>query len=337
MHGRLLGRLILLLGSTPQIACSPTTARTPSAAPPALSHDGINSAEKNLTQHLLASIPPDFNIEHELYLPFEYPLEACFTNFVAVLGDVALGDFAGTMATTYYRTARFAQPLIKLNSPNNRNIARRYVVWGTFLTAYYMHQHDACHMGFFTMRWKDEEVAGIGITSPKERAASSQNAAIRIPPPPQPFSNNNNNNNNNNADVQISLAFFGDAQELGPGAVYMTIIASLMEAAPQSSRDKLHETIINYLPSEPATFIVTPTAAARADTGPSFTNAMLVDLLARAADYYAEKGVYRQLALNASIGGVVVAQAAFARRGNLGALGWFEGIEVREEEGVSVA
>ncbi|KAI4192852.1 MAG: hypothetical protein LQ346_004118 [Caloplaca aetnensis] len=319
MHSRLLGRLILLLGSVHKIGCSPTTVRTPAAVPHALAH-GSNPAA-NLT-HLLASIPPDFNIEHELYLPFSYPLEACFTNLVAVLGDVALGDFAGNMANTYYRTARFAQPVIKINSPSTRNIPRRYVVWGTFLTAFYLHKHNACHMGFFVLQWKDQEVAGIGITS--SRPAAGQNDAVRMPPPAS---------NNDNENVKIDIAFFGGPKELGAGAVYMTIIASMMEAAPQASSDRIHETVINYLPNEPATFIVTPTAAARADTGPSFTNAMLIDLLARAADFYAEKGIYRQLGLNASIGGVVVAQAAFARRENLGALGWFNGTEVREQAG----
>ncbi|KAL8757240.1 MAG: hypothetical protein Q9184_004268, partial [Pyrenodesmia sp. 2 TL-2023] len=240
MDGRLPTLLVLLLGLTHNIACGPAIVRNQ-----ATSKSSVHASNLANLANSVVSIPQDFHIESELVLPFQYPLEACFTNIIAALDDVALGDFTGNMPNRNYRTTRFVQPIIKIHS-NSKYIKRQFVVWGSFLTAFYIHSHNVCHMGFFTLNWKGNEVAGIGITSPRD---AGQDPAVEASP--------------SNDKVKINFAFFGRAQELGMGSVFMTIISSLMEAAPQATDDRIHETLINYLNNEPATFIVTPTKAAR--------------------------------------------------------------------------
>lgn len=310
MNERLLAPVVLLLGLAHSIGCGPAIVRN-QATSKSLLHA---SRLANLTNSV-ASIPHDFHCEPELALPFQYPLEACFTNIIAVLNDVALGDFTGNMPNRNYRTTRFDQPLIKIHSPGSKDIRRQFVVWGSFLTAFYIHSHKVCHMGFFTLYWKRNEVAGIGITS--SRDAGGQDPAVETPP--------------SNDGFKVNFAFFGGAQELGKGAVFMTIISSLMEVAPQATDDRIHETLINFLKNEPAAFIVTPTKAARDVRGPYFTNRMLIAALAQAANFYARNNNYIQAALNVSIDGVMVAQGAIVRRENLRSLGFLNVTEVQEQ------
>ncbi|KAL8916559.1 MAG: hypothetical protein Q9208_008430 [Pyrenodesmia sp. 3 TL-2023] len=309
MNGRVRGLLVLLFGFSHDIACGPAIVRSQTAS------DSLVNASNlaNLTNRV-ASIPPEFHIDPELALPFEYPLEACFTNIIAALKDVAVGDFTGDMPNTNYRTTRFFQPLIKINSPGSKDIKRQFVVWGAFLTAFYLHTHKVCHMGFFSLHWKGPEVAGIGITSPR---GAGQNGAVVMPP--------------SNDDIHVDFAFFGDARELGKGAVFMIIISALMEAAPQAADDNIYETLINFLTNEPAALIMTPSKAAREVTGPHFTNTLLIGVLARVADYYAASNIYRQLELNVSVNGVMVAQGAVVRRDNFRSLGFLNATEVQEQ------
>ncbi|KAL8845834.1 MAG: hypothetical protein Q9221_009031 [Calogaya cf. arnoldii] len=230
----------------------------------------------------------------------------------AALGLIALEDFTSKMPNSNYRTTLFKQPLIKVTSPDLQDIPRQFVVWGLFLSAFYVHRAEVCHMGFFSLQWKGKRVAGVGITSPtnKDTVEASQS----------------------NDAVQVHLAFFGGPQEFGKGTVFMTIMESLMETAPQGIDDIIYKTLINYLNNEPVAVIVTPTKEARDPKGPFFTNRMLVDMLVKATDFYAGNNVYRQLEVNVTVDGVLVAQGAFAHRKNLGSLGFLDITEVQKQE-----
>ncbi|KAL8951245.1 MAG: hypothetical protein Q9222_002773 [Ikaeria aurantiellina] len=250
---------------------------------------------------LLTSIPSDFNIKPHNPLAISFAPEACFTNIVAGLGDVAIGEFTRRMAVINYRTTRFPQPLIKIGSPDSVYVARNYVVWGLFLSAFYLYSHNAFHLMSFGLEWKGVEVGAIFIGS--QRSAGTSDTAVKPAP--------------GNADLKVDFAFFGGAQELGKSAVFMVMIASIMEAAPQAAGDAIHETVINILNDNPVAFIATPTRAARGSRGPFFTNLLLIDSLARSAEFFVASGSYRQMEMNISIDGVQVAQAAFVQRRNL--------------------
>ncbi|KAL9013396.1 MAG: hypothetical protein Q9173_001903, partial [Seirophora scorigena] len=263
------------------------------------------------------SIPPQFHIEPDLELPIKFPPEACFTNIIAALGSIALGDITGKTHITNYRTTRFPQPLIKLTSPAQKDVTRQYIVWGLFLTAFYLHSHNAFNVGFFSLQWNGEEVAAIGIGgTPKLAGANGVLGAI-----PE------------NDNIKVDFAFFGGTAEHGKGAVFMTIIASLLEAAPQAADDRIYQTVINYLNNEPAAFIANPTEASRGARGPYFSNRVLIDALARTADFYTASNTYRQLEMKIFVDDVMVAQGAFVRRTSLESLGFSNATE----QGQSVA
>ncbi|KAI4228563.1 MAG: hypothetical protein L6R36_001516 [Xanthoria steineri] len=251
-------------------------------------------------------------MDHELELPIRFPPEACFLNIVAALADVALHDFTGKVHITSYRTTRFPEPFIRMNSPGLNDVDTKFMVWGLFLMAFYIHTHNAFQMGFFSLQWKGAEVAGLGIAGTPRLADTAAVTPLR------------------NAGVKVEFAFYGGPLVLGKGSVFMTIIMSLQEVAPQAATDPIYETIINYLPNEPTVFIVTPTRRARRSRGPYFTNAVLIDALARTAEFFSASQIYRQLELNISVGGVKVAQAAFVQRRNLKSLNLLNATDLQE-------
>ncbi|KAL8960962.1 MAG: hypothetical protein Q9193_002415 [Seirophora villosa] len=277
----------------------------------------VHAADLAKPTRPFAAIPPQFQIKPHRGLPIKFPPEACFTNMIATLASIAVGDFTGKMHMNSYRSRRFPQPLIKLTSPAQKDVTRQYIVWGFFLTAFYLQSHNAFNVGLFSLQWNGEEVAAIGIGGTPKLAGPL--GVLGTTPP--------------NKNIKVDYAFFGGTAELDKGAVFMTIIASLLEVAPQGANDKIHETIINYLNNEPAAFIVTPTEASRGARGPSFSNAVLIDVLVQTADHYAASNTYRQLELKIFVDDVMVAQGAFVRRTSLGSLGFSNATE----QGQSVA
>lgn len=251
----------------------------------------------------VASIPSDFSIEPRSHLPMGFSQEACFINLIATLRAAALGDFTKKMPTAAFRTARYPQPVIQIGSPDLRDVPRSYVAWGLFLIAFYINSHNAFHFSYFSLRWKGEEVGGIGVGG-RTFAGDIVTTSLAAP---------------SNLNILIDFEFFG-SQDLGKGAVFMTIISALMEAAPPAIDTPLQGPWIHYLANEPCYFVVTPSAAARATSSLSFENQDLIDLLLKAAEYYVRNNAYRQLSMNISFDGVLVAQAAFIYRPTLGAL-----------------
>ncbi|KAL8847518.1 MAG: hypothetical protein Q9221_007446 [Calogaya cf. arnoldii] len=309
MYMRLPPLLVVLIGLAHQIACSPVFIGSQTPPKPSLAASRV----VNLTG-LVGSIPSDFRVIPDLKLPILFPAEACFTNIIAALQDVALGEFTSKMQIHSYRTIHFPYPLIKMNSPGLVAVKRQYMGWGLFLVAFYLHSNNVCNMGFFSLEWKGEEVAGIGIAGTRPGDGS---IVLRSP--------------SSNMDVKVEFAFYGPPVENGKGSVFITIISSMLEAAPQAIEARIYQTVINYLRNEPIAFIVTPTQVARSDQGPYFTNEVLLEILARSAEYYAISRIYRQLELNISVEGVMVAQGAFALRKSLGSLSFFNATEAQDQ------
>ncbi|KAL8865073.1 MAG: hypothetical protein Q9174_007084 [Haloplaca sp. 1 TL-2023] len=223
------------------------------------------------------------------------------------------------MAPSSYRTTRFPWPLIRMNLPGLVHLERRFMVWGLFLVAYYLHRNDAFNAGFFSLQWKGQEVGGLAIAG----NARAPGQRLTVEPSPAPVSN---------LEFKVDFAFFGGPLDLGKGSVYITIITSILEAAPQEAKSAIYQTIINYLNDETTIFVVTPTAVARGMTGPHFTNEVLIDILARTAEFYTENDVYRQVELNVSVSGIMVAQGAFVQKGNLASLPFLNLTEMRSQE-----
>ncbi|KAL8855380.1 MAG: hypothetical protein Q9178_007977 [Gyalolechia marmorata] len=275
------------------VSCAPSDTNLSRAQP-----RSTNPA--NLT-HLLTSIPSDFNIERHFELPNPYLPEACFVNIIAALRDAASGDFAGRMPIANYRTTRFLQPLIKIDSPNHADIQRKYLVWGLFLTAYHLRVHHEFHLSFFSLRWKGEEVGIVGVGGLRFAGGVTNSLHTKTP--------------SSNNDFQISRAYFG-TKVIRKGSVFMTIASALMEAAPSPLHTRIQSTWINFMQNEQCAFVITPSEVARTAAGPFFRNEDLIDVLTKATDYFAQDNVYRQMEMNVSVAGVVIAQAVFLHRSN---------------------
>ncbi|KAL9011460.1 MAG: hypothetical protein Q9173_003696 [Seirophora scorigena] len=255
----------------------------------------------------VTTIPRDFHIERLFHAPIPYLPEACLFNIIAGLRATVSGDFNTNTPVTGFRTTRFVQPIIQTSSSAVTEIPRKYVIWGLFLTGYYLHRFNAYQLSFFSLWVNEHEVGGIGVGG---RGPSSRLTAPSPAAAPAPSSNT----------LEIDYAYFGE-QRLGKGAVYMTIISALMEVAPPPAESSITETWINFLQGENCVFVVVPSPAGRTATTP-FTHFHLAELLARAADYYEQSGRFGQLEMNVSVDGLKIAQAAFSRKEGLGVLNY---------------
>ena len=315
MYRGLTNVLLVLLASTRYCSCNPANPRDGIAIKPLV----YSSSLANLTS-LVGAIPPEFQAVPDLEVPVRFPAEACFVNLVAAMGAIALDDFTGKMGLTSYRTTRFPQPVIRMNSPGLVDVERRFMVWGLFLVAYYVNRYNACNVGFFSLQWKGKEIAGIGIAGTPRTAG--QRFAMEGP--------------SSNEEIKVDFAFLGPPLDLGKGSVFMTILASVLEAAPQDRNTNIYQTVINYVNDEPTIFIVTPTAVARSARGPYFTNELLIDTMARTAEFYAATNTYRQLGLNISVDGIMVAQGVLGARRNVASLPFLNSTEIQAQQ-LSVA
>ena len=287
-----------------RISCSPAV---PSDVIPLTSVTSMVGLA-NITSPL-AVVPRDFNIELQFELSTSFPPEACFFNIIAALREAALGFFAGKMPVANFRTSRYPQPEIKIFSADMADIPRSFVVWGLFLVAFTLNVHNVFKLSFYSLQWKGRDEAGIGVGGFK---LPRENPNMPTTLTAVPF----------NRELAIVYDYFGGAVNFGKGAVFMTIISSIMEAAPRGADIRIQETIINYLQNEPCAFVVTPTAAARTAVAPFFMYRDLIDALTNAAEFFVLHNKYQQVEMNISTNGVLIAQAAFVKRTRDGILNY---------------
>ncbi|KAL8650022.1 MAG: hypothetical protein Q9210_004072 [Variospora velana] len=260
----------------------------------------------------VTTIPSDFHIERAFHAEIPFLPEACLFNIIAGLRDTVLGDFDTNMPASAFRSTRFVSPIIKLHSPATTEIPRKYVVWGLFLTSYYLHRFNAYQLSFFSLWFNEHEVGGIGV--------GGRGLPSGVATTPSPAANT----------LEIGYAYFGP-HTLGKGAVFMTVISALMEAAPPSAETRITQTWINFLHGENCIFVVVPSSNAKA----AFTYFHLVELLGSAADFYEQNDRFGQLEMNVSVDGVRIAQAAFSWREVVGEVGL--GLNETVAEGIDIS
>ncbi|KAI4157020.1 MAG: hypothetical protein L6R39_000836 [Caloplaca ligustica] len=265
------------------VICRPATSSS-------LSTPSVNSTNATLS---VTSIPPDFNVDLEFALPFGYPPEACYLNIIAALYQIALGDFTKEMPVTSYRTTRFTSPVIKIQSPRSEAIRRDYVVWGLFLMSFYIHKTSRFTLSFYGLQRNGNEVGGIGM-----------GGALRTGLSLAPYMDRS---------ITIEYDYFSD-DDLGKGAIFMTIIKALTDAAPTPAVTPIRGTWISFLHTESCLFVVTATDSGRSMTPPFFTYEDLFIVLARVAEKFVHHNRYSPLSMKISIDGTEVAHAAFTRR-----------------------
>ncbi|KAL9597706.1 MAG: hypothetical protein Q9219_004963 [cf. Caloplaca sp. 3 TL-2023] len=248
----------------------------------------------------VTTIPSDFHIERQFAIPIHFSQESIFINLIAALHQIALLDINGAATIANYRTTRFPQPVIVINTPDvsQRTVLAQYLVWGIFLTSQYIQANDAFIFSYYSFEWKGKEVAGVGIGNKLSAQQIAANPALQ-------------------ADSKLSIDYhdFGK-QDLGKGAIFMTIIGALVRAASSSTDTPIRETWISFVNDQPCVFIAVPAPSARR-TPPFFTYKELILSLARTADYFVAKDEYRTLSMVINVRGVRVADAAFTVKSSL--------------------
>lgn len=254
------------------------------------------------------SIPTDFTIDRRFGLPIRFSPEAGYFNIIAALCDISAGDFASTMHPSKYRTTRFRQPIISISTRGDGDVPRRYIVWGLFLTAFYLRANQRFSLAFFVLEWNGKEVAGLGIGGrslrKRERALTTTSSASSLLPL-SPLKDVR--------ELRIAYEYNAGAESFEQGAVYMTVIGALTTAAPFDLYARITETWISFLNDEPCVFIVVPSQAART-APPYFIYEDLNLILAKTSDFLADHARYSPLSMNISIDGIEVAKAALTSK-----------------------
>ncbi|KAL8832015.1 MAG: hypothetical protein Q9170_005048 [Blastenia crenularia] len=267
---------------------------------------GFSNQPLRPTNTSLSTIPLEFNVERDIFLSIDYTPESCFVNIIAALHQAALGDFRGKMIIANYRTTRFHQPLIAINVPDSSNrIARKYVIWGLFLSAQYLHISEGFSQSFFTLRYKEEEVGGIGIGT--GLTATNRGTTTTTVNDPAVLQTRN---------INVDFEFY-DTTDLGKDAIFMTIIGALVNAAPPISNNPIQQTWASFQNDQPVVFVAVPVPAARS-LPPFLTYEDVILVLARAAEYFVAKGKYCPLKMDIHVSGFKVAEAAFALKSQVG-------------------
>lgn len=268
---------------------------------PAL-HSNVTAANSSkFTTTLGALIPPDFTIDRQFAIPYSYSPESCYINIIAALCDLSAGNFKSKTRPANYRTTRFQQPLVKVASLGEVQIPRRYVIWGLFLTAFWLRANQRFTLSFFALEYRGEEVAGIGLGG--QATGEEKHTAVSLLGGDVP---------RNVRKLSVDFDFFGE-MDFGKDAVYMTIIGAVTTTAPSDVNDRITDTWISFLKDEPCIVIVIPTPAART-AAPYLIYDDLNLLFAKMADFFADQGKYRPLSASIKVDGVEVANAALTSK-----------------------
>ena len=270
------------------------------------------------TTTTLGAIPPNFTIKKQFDRTYTYPPEACYINILVAMHDIAMGDWTKKMPIASYRTTKYLQPLIQVQSPRQVELWRAYMAWGLFLVAFYMDVNNFYKLSFFTLMWDDRVIGGIGVgdspsfETPTAMVVDQDQLSDRF--------------------LSVSYEFFGN-QRFQKGAVFATLAGALLQAAPAKSSTWLRTTWISFLKGQSCAFVIIPTPVSRM-LGPSYFEIRdLLDVLVKAAEYFAEHGTYRQLSMNISVDGKMVAQAAVWHK----ASAEFQNLLFLRNESISVA
>ncbi|KAL8769882.1 MAG: hypothetical protein Q9209_004320 [Squamulea sp. 1 TL-2023] len=269
---------------------------------------------------LAIPIPRSFVIVAQNIQANRYSREACFLSTINVLKEVAPGNFHGEMPRSIFKTQKFPNLVISLDSAFLSLIERRYVIWGLFLAIRYMIDFDAFQPILFSLRWENEEVGSIEYGPPsvmsqqlehdfnQTKALGPGAASLSAPTDTttsvmvQPVSNRH---------LSIHFTYFGNPPpNIGKSNVFMTIISALVQAAIPDADFTVLYTFIVRLDGGNCALMVSSEAPSRT-TPPFLRYGDLIHALADAANFYLGNRLYTQLHMQLTIDGVLLASAVF--------------------------
>ncbi|KAL8857381.1 MAG: hypothetical protein Q9178_006008 [Gyalolechia marmorata] len=102
----------------------------------------------------------------DLILPIPFTEEAAFINIVHAMKEIAHGDFYGVIQGQKFRTERYPEPVVWIQTTSAGIVKRKYVLWGLYEILKYLYSILNFTRSHFTLLWDEEEVGGIGLGTP---------------------------------------------------------------------------------------------------------------------------------------------------------------------------
>ncbi|KAL8917935.1 MAG: hypothetical protein Q9172_005626 [Xanthocarpia lactea] len=103
----------------------------------------------------------------DLILRIPFTEEAAFINIVHAMKEIAHGDFSGVMRDQKFRTERYPEPVVWVQTTPVGTVKRKYVLWGLYEALKYLYNEFIFAHSHFTLLWEGAEVGGIGLGTPQ--------------------------------------------------------------------------------------------------------------------------------------------------------------------------
>ncbi|KAL8709004.1 MAG: hypothetical protein Q9220_006213 [cf. Caloplaca sp. 1 TL-2023] len=284
-------------------------------------------------------VPDGFEFRPDIALPRRIPQDAAVINAVHGLEKLGQADYHGSIAPQSFNTARYPYPVINLQvpSPSKTTIERQYVIWALVLAIGYMDHHfHAFVEAHFTLLLHNEEIGGISFgerllsgtgTQLEEGLANNNNttttqenmldhrsheimaraaaSAAPVDEDSQAFANNSITATPTTNTVVNVLCIYDGNNPLAQNDIFSSLLIVMAQAAVPTSETKLPE---YWSPPYQGNHIRIFARATKRDTGPYLTYGLLIQTLARAADFLVAQQRYGRLLVRMDVGGVVIGQ-----------------------------
>ena len=295
----------------------------------------ISLPSTNLFQN---PIPAEFTMTCDLILPIPFTEEAAFINIVHAMKEIAHGDFHGVMRDQKFRTERYPEPVVWVQTTSVGTVKRKYVLWGLYETLKYLYNSLTFAHSHFTLFWDDEEVGGIGLGSPTPDQLSDHHTVITTSRPNDATTNevamsednqslagrditNNTTTlgpetrNTSLTDLasRLSVVFgYRGGRAMGKDDMFVGILRVFISAAIPPSNEQIR---FDWAPSDTDDTPCKFTIASTGRTTPPFLQFYwVVEAVARAADYLVAANRYQLLSMVLKVDDVKVGGALLFHR-----------------------
>ncbi|KAL8904953.1 MAG: hypothetical protein Q9171_006862 [Xanthocarpia ochracea] len=273
-------------------------------------------------------VPAEFTMTCDLILPIPFTEEAAFINIVHAMKEIAHGDFHGVMRDVKFRTDRYPEPVVWVQTTSVGTVKRKYVLWGLYETLKYLYSILNFAHSHFTLLWDDEEVGGIGLGSPRADhvadyrtidTTSHQNednqslAGRDITNKTTTLGPETQNPNLTDLASRLSVVFgYRGGRPMDKEDMFIGILRVFVSAAIPPSNQRIR---FNWGPSDTADTPCKFTIASTIQTEPPFLQFYwVVEAVARAADYLVAKDRYQLLSMVLKVDDVKIGGALLFHR-----------------------
>lgn len=253
------------------------------------------------------------------------PRRAYYYAAIMAMKELALEDFNGVMRDQHFRTTRFPQLNVSMNT-HYETVPRKYVVWGLFLACAIMEEGTGFGWNFFSLQWQGREVAGLAFSPllPTPQPSDGGPDGTKTTTPNQVSSIDESKVTNSTATLGTTAS-----QTDSPGAsnddtvavtlqhiggplrdidVYMELLDAMAHAAPNPPDRRITRVWTSEFDDCHATFSTNQVPATRSEP-PHYTFRVLIESLALAAEHIVEENQYYEFGMLIKVNDVAIASA----------------------------